>query len=318
VLERRLPLRVRGPGGPAARILLQEMLLMAGLFDKLRANRPRVDRVEPSGEIASARSDLWVKCSGCGAAVYRRTFLENLKVCEKCGHHHKLTARERLDLLADPGSFEEWDAELVSADPLGFGQEYLDKLGSDRRKTGLSDAVLSGSCAIGGHPAALGIMDFHFRGGSMGSVVGEKIVRLLERAAERRVAAVVVTSSGGARMQEGVLSLMQMGRTSAAVRRLNAVPAPFLVVMADPTTAGVAASFAALGDVILAEPGAIIGFSGRRVIEQTIRQKLPARFQTAEFYLEHGFLDQVVHRSEMKSTVAALLGLLPVPEAAGR
>lgn len=288
---------------------------MAGLFDKLRANRPRVDRAEPSGETASARSDLWVKCSGCGTAMYRRAFHENAKVCEKCGHHHKMTARERLDLLVDAGTFEEWDAGLVSADPLGFGGDYLEKLAADRRKTSLSDAILSGSGALGGKPVSLAIMDFHFRGGSMGSVVGEKIVRALERAAERRIPALVVTSSGGARMQEGMLSLMQMARTSAAVRRLNAVPAPFFVVMTDPTTAGVAASFAALGDVILAEPGAIIGFSGRRVIEQTIRQKLPPRFQTAEFYLEHGFLDQVVPRQELKPTLSTLISLLPVPEA---
>lgn len=288
---------------------------MAGLFDKLRANRPRVDRAEPSGETASARPDLWVKCSGCGAAMYRRAFLENQKVCEKCGHHHKMTARERLELLLDPGTFEEWDPNLVSADPLGFGGDYLEKLAGDRRKTGLSDAVLSGAGLLTQKPVAVAIMDFHFRGGSMGSVVGEKIVRTLEGAARRRIPAIVVTSSGGARMQEGMLSLMQMARTSAAVRRLNAVPAPFFVVMTDPTTAGVAASFAALGDVILAEPGAIIGFSGRRVIEQTIRQKLPPRFQTAEFYLEHGFLDQVVPRPELKSTLATLISLLPVPEA---
>jgi acetyl-CoA carboxylase carboxyl transferase subunit beta len=285
------------------------MAIMAGLFDNLRARRPRVDKVA----APAASSEHWVQCSGCGTAIYHPTFLENLKVCEKCAHHHRMTAWERLELLADPGTFQEWDAGLVSGDPLGFGQDYLDKLRSDRERTGLSDGMLSGSCSLGGIPVALGIMDFGFRGGSMGSVVGEKVVRVLEGAAENRIPAVLVTCSGGARMQEGMLSLMQMGRTCAAVRRLNQVPAPFLVIMTDPTTAGVAASFAALGDVILAEPGATIGFSGRRVIEQTIRQKLPPRFQSSEFYLEHGFLDRVVPRATLKDTVSAILGMLCVP-----
>lgn len=287
---------------------------MAALFDSLRARRPRVEKVA----TPALPSDHWVKCSGCGNAIYRASFLENRKVCEKCSHHHRMSAWERLELLADPGSFEQWDAGLVSADPLGFGQDYLDKLQSDRERTGLSDGLLSGACTLDGIPVALGLMDFGFRGGSMGSVVGEKVVRVLERAAERRIPAILVTCSGGARMQEGMLSLMQMGRTCAAVRRLNRVPTPFLVIMTDPTTAGVAASFAALGDVILAEPGAIIGFSGRRVVEQTIRQKLPPGFQSSEFYLEHGFLDRVVPRGELRATVAAILGMLAVPAEVGR
>ncbi|MEW6278428.1 MAG: acetyl-CoA carboxylase, carboxyltransferase subunit beta [Candidatus Eremiobacterota bacterium] len=287
---------------------------MAGLFDKFRGHRPRVDSSRSDEtQRAAPPTDLWVKCSDCGAAMYRKVFQDNLRVCEKCGFHHKLTARERLQLLADPGSFEEWDAGLLSANPLNFSQEYLDKLAADRKKTGLDDAVLSGKVVLGGHPAALAIMDFHFRGGSMGSVVGEKITRALERAVEMRLPAIVVTSSGGARMQEGMLSLMQMVRTSAAVRRMNQARLGYFTVLTDPTTAGVAASFAALGDVIVAEPRAIIGFSGARVIEQTIRQKLPPGFQTAEFYQKHGFIDMVVPRNDLKATLARLIGMFTVP-----
>jgi acetyl-CoA carboxylase carboxyl transferase subunit beta len=213
-------------------------------------------------------------------------------------------------MLSDPGSFKEWDRNLISQDPLGFGQEYLDKLAKDRAKTNLTDAILTGRCSLDGRPLAIGIMDFRFRGGSMGSVVGERLMRLLERAIERRLPSVVVCSSGGARMQEGMLSLMQMARTSAAVRRVNEAGLPYITILTDPTTAGVAASYASLGDVVLAEPKAIIGFSGARVIEQTIRQKLPPGFQTSEFYLEKGFIDQVVHRSEMRSSLSNILGML--------
>lgn len=231
-------------------------------------------------------------------------------MCPECGHHHKITAWQRLEMLSDQGSFEEWDRNLVSQDPLGFGQDYLDKLALDRTKTKLTDAILTGKCSLDGRPLAIGIMDFRFRGGSMGSVVGERLNRLLERAIEKRLPSVVVTSSGGARMQEGMLSLMQMARTSAAVRRVNEAGLPYITILTDPTTAGVAASFASLGDVVLAEPKAIIGFSGARVIEQTIRQKLPPGFQTSEFYLKKGFIDQVVPRAEMRNTLSTLLGLL--------
>lgn len=213
-------------------------------------------------------------------------------------------------MLSDAGSFKEWDRNLVSQDPLGFGQEYLDKLAKDRAKTKLTDAVLTGRCTLDDRALAIGIMDFRFRGGSMGSVVGERISRLLERAVERRLPSVVVTSSGGARMQEGMLSLMQMARTSAAVRKVNEAGLPYITILTDPTTAGVAASFASLGDVVLAEPKAIIGFSGARVIEQTIRQKLPPGFQTSEFYLKKGFIDQVVPRSEMRQTLSSILSML--------
>jgi acetyl-CoA carboxylase carboxyl transferase subunit beta len=288
---------------------------MASIFDKFRSQKPKLDSTEMEAPKTPgpAASDLWIKCNSCGEAIYRKVFLENLKVCTKCGFHHKLTAFERLDQLTDAGTFEQWDSRVISADPLEFGPDYVTKLAGDRKKTGLSDAVLTGSAAIDGLPVALGIMDFHFRGGSMGSVVGEKITRMMEKGLERRLPVVMVTSSGGARMQEGMLSLMQMARTSAAVRRLNRDGVPYMCVLTDPTTAGVAASFASLGDIIVAEPGAIIGFSGARVIEQTIRQKLPPGFQTSEFYQSHGFIDKVVKRHDLKTTVHQLLAFLTRP-----
>ena len=252
----------------------------------------------------------WTKCLSCAAVLRKKTLEETTGVCPECGHHHKITAWQRLDMLSDADSFKEWDRNLVSQDPLGFGQEYLDKLAKDRAKTKLTDAVLTGRCTLDGRALAIGIMDFRFRGGSMGSVVGERISRLLERAVERRLPSVVVTSSGGARMQEGMLSLMQMARTSAAVRKVNEAGLPYITILTDPTTAGVAASFASLGDVVLAEPKAIIGFSGARVIEQTIRQKLPPGFQTSEFYLKKGFIDQVVPRAEMRQTLSSILSML--------
>ena len=285
---------------------------MASIFDKFRSQKPRIDSSETEAAPSKSNppSDLWVKCAGCGTAMYRKNFQENLKVCEKCGHHHKLTARERIEQFCDPGSFEEWDSDVISGDPLEFGPEYQGKLVQDRQKTRLSDAVLTGTGTLDRARIAIGVMDFHFRGGSMGSAVGEKITAMMERALERRLPTIMITSSGGARMQEGMLSLMQMARTSAAVRRLNQACLPYFVILTDPTTAGVAASFASLGDIILAEPGAIVGFSGARVIEQTIRQKLPPGFQTAEFYQKHGFVDKVVKRDELKATTSQLLSLL--------
>lgn len=288
---------------------------MAALFDRLRSQRPKVDSSE--GEQRATPTDLWIKCAGCSTAIYRKDFEERLKVCDKCGHHAKLTAQERVAHLVDPATFLEWDANISSTDPLNFGPEYLAKLEGDKRKTGLSDAILTGEARIDGQPVALGVMDFHFRGGSMGSVVGEKITRMLEKALQKGLPAIMITSSGGARMQEGMLSLMQMARTSAAVRRLNRANLLYMVVLTDPTTAGVAASFASLGDVILAEPGAIIGFSGARVIEQTIRQKLPPGFQTSEFYQKHGFIDCVIPRPELRATVSNLLQIFCTPQVDG-
>ncbi len=287
---------------------------MAGFFDKLRSQRPRVESSEAERvSTAGKAGELWIKCRKCSAVLYRKAFAEALKVCDQCGFHHKMTAKERLESLFDGETFQEWDADLFSEDPLEFGEEYQQKLISDREKTGLSDAVLTGKAQLDGMNVALGIMDFHFRGGSMGSVVGEKISRVLERAADLQVPAIIVTCSGGARMQEGMLSLMQMARTSAAVRRLAAAGQPYFVILTDPTTAGVAASFASLGDVILAEPKAIIGFSGARVIEQTIRQKLPPGFQTSEFYQEHGFIDRVVPRAELRAELIKLVRFFVKP-----
>lgn len=283
---------------------------MARFLDKLRKQGPKVARPNKSVLTVTPSEANWTKCASCAAVLRKKALDDALGVCPECQHHHKITAWKRLEMLSDAGSFEEWDRALLSQDPLGFGLDYLEKLGKDRAKTNLTDAILTGRCKLDGRDIAMGIMDFNFRGGSMGSVVGERINRLLERAIEKRLPSVVVTSSGGARMQEGMLSLMQMARTSAAVRRVNEAGLPYITILTDPTTAGVAASFASLGDVVLAEPKAIIGFSGARVIEQTIRQKLPEGFQTSEFYLEKGFIDRVVPRSEMRQTLSRILSML--------
>ncbi|MDQ7821681.1 MAG: acetyl-CoA carboxylase, carboxyltransferase subunit beta [Candidatus Eremiobacteraeota bacterium] len=271
-------------------------------------SRPTFKVEKPSKSSKDDKQDnLWVKCEQCGSPLFEKIFLQNLRVCDKCGFHHKLFAQERMTMLVDPGTFEELDRELSPADPLNFGKEYMDKMKEDTAKTSLKDAILTGSATMGGHPVMLGIMDFHFRGGSMGSVVGEKIARIFEAAMEKRSAVITVTSSGGARMQEGVLALMQMAKTSALTVSLGKERLPYIVIITDPTTGGVSASFASLGDVIIAEPHAIIGFSGPRVIEQTIRQKLPPGFQSSEFYLKHGFIDCVVHRKDMRTTLIKVL-----------
>ena len=255
---------------------------------------------------------LWAKCPRCGEVVYHKDLIRNLKVCPKCALHHRLTAEERLAVTLDDGSFEEIDSGLRSGDPLRF-DGYQEKLAEAREKTGRPDAVIIGFGAVEGFRAALGVLDFPFMGGSMGSVVGEKVTRIAERALEAGLPLVIFSASGGARMQEGALSLMQLVKTSAAIARLHDARLPYLSVMCDPTTGGVTASFAFLGDLILAEPGALIGFAGRRVIEQTIRRKLPDNFQTAEFCLEHGLIDMVVPRSEMRITLARLLRYFGAP-----
>jgi acetyl-CoA carboxylase carboxyl transferase subunit beta len=258
---------------------------------------------------------VWEKCPRCASAVYHRDLARNLNVCPQCGYHHRLSAEERINATIDEGSFVELDAGISSGDPLRF-DGYAAKLAESMAKTGNADAVITGLGAVAGWQTAIGALDFTFMGGSMGSVVGEKIARIAERAVADDLPLIVFAASGGARMQEGTLSLMQLAKTSASIGRMREARRPYISVMCDPTTGGVTASFAFQGDVILAEPGALIGFAGRRVIEQTIRRKLPDNFQTAEFCLEHGLLDMVVPRAEMRATLARLLRFFGAPRAA--
>ena len=258
---------------------------------------------------------LWAKCARCAAVIYHRELERSLQVCPKCGLHNRLSAEDRLAITLDENSFVELDATLTSGDPLRF-DGYREKLAEARAKTGNSDAAIIGIGTIEGYRTAVGALDFPFMGGSMGSVVGEKVTRIAERALATKLPLVVFSASGGARMQEGALSLMQLAKTSAAIGRLHDARLPYLSVMCDPTTGGVTASFAFLGDVILAEPGALIGFAGRRVIEQTIRRTLPENFQTAEFCLEHGLIDMVVPRMQMRPTLARLLRFFGAPQVA--
>lgn len=246
---------------------------------------------------------LYAKCKGCSTILYNKELDKNFKVCPKCGYHYQLSALERLYLTVDAGTFEEFDEKLVPLNPLEF-PEYETKVKKGQEKTKMPEAVITGLGKISGQPASVAITDFQFMGGSMGSVVGEKITRAVERAIEKKVGMVIVSASGGgARMQEGIFSLMQMAKISAALSRLGEAGLPYISVLTDPTAGGVAASFGMLGDVNLAEPGAMIGFAGPRVIEQTIRQKLPKGFQRSEFLLDHGFVDAIVQRSSMKETL---------------
>jgi acetyl-CoA carboxylase carboxyl transferase subunit beta len=251
---------------------------------------------------------LWSKCPKCGEVLYRRDLSANLDVCPKCGHHFRMHAHDRIAMIVD-GDFTEIGADVLPGDPLGWTDKksYPVKLAGDREKSGLTEAVVCGYAKIGGHDVALGVMDFYFRGGTMGSVVGERLAQLLEGARERKLPCIVFTASGGARMEEGMLALMQMAKTTAGVARLMDDGLFFGIVLTDPTTGGVSASFAFEADVILAESKAMIGFAGRRVIEQTIRQKLPDQFQTAEFLLEKGHIDAVVDRHDLKATLVRLL-----------
>lgn len=253
--------------------------------------------------------DLWQKCPSCGDILYRKDLAAKRWVCPRCEHHFRIGADDYLELLLDEGTFEEFDADLESEDPLGFvdSKPYPERVEQYRERTGRNDAVVCGIGALDGIEVSIGVMDFGFMGGSMGSVVGEKIARGIERALDQEIPMVVVAASGGARMQEGVLSLMQMAKTSALLAALDAARLPFVAVDTDPTTGGVTASYAMLGDVIYAEPEAQIGFAGPRVIKQTIGEDLPDEFQTAEFLLEHGFVDRVVDRSDLKRTVGRTL-----------
>ena len=252
---------------------------------------------------------LWIKCDSCKEIMYRAEVERAGRVCPKCRYPFRIGARERIALLTDPGTFEEYQTGLISADPLRFkdSKKYPDRVKAARQKTGFEDAVVSGIARIDGLPAVLCVFEFAFLGGSMGSVVGEKLTRAIELAIDKALPVIIVSASGGARMQEGILSLMQMAKTSAALERLAEARLPYVSVLTDPTTGGVTASFAMLGDVIMAEPRALIGFAGPRVIAETIRQPLPEGFQRSEFLLEHGQLDLVVERKDLKDTLRRLL-----------
>ncbi len=251
-------------------------------------------------------ADAWEKCEECGHIDIKERFIRALNVCPNCGHHRRISAQEYIDLLVDEGSWHELFPELKSADPLKF-ENYADRLKAAVKKAGPLDAIRAGYARLHGTPINLGVMDFSFMGGSMGSVVGEKIARLARRSIDKRIPLIIVSASGGARMQEGVLSLMQMAKTSVVIAEQQHAAIPFVSVLTNPTTGGVSASYAMQGDAILAEPGAVIGFAGPRVIKQTIGQDLPEGFQTAEFLLEHGMLDAVVPRGELRDTTAQLL-----------
>jgi len=259
-------------------------------------------------------TDAWTKCPSCESQIFNKQLERSQRVCGTCGYHFRLSIGERIDLLLDPGSFEERDGGLRSGDPLGFHDQkpYPDRIEASRIKTGLREAAVWGTGSIEGQRVAIGLFDFRFMGGSMGSVVGEKVARCFEGALAERIPAIVVSASGGARMQEGTLSLLQLAKTTAPLGRLDAAGIPFISILTDPTTGGVLASFASLGDVILAEPRALIGFAGARVASGTVGEELPQGFQTSEFLLEHGFVDQVVPRAEMRATLARVLHLLPV------
>ena len=250
--------------------------------------------------------DTWERCEHCGHVDIRERFEKALNVCPECGYHRRYSAEEYIELLTDPGTWREFYGNLRSEDPLQF-ENYRERLDAAVSKAGGSEAIYTGFGRLEGIPSHLGVMNFGFMGGSMGSVVGEKVSRLARRSADKRIPLVIVCTSGGARMQEGVLSLMQMAKTSAAIAEVKQASVPFVTILTNPTTGGVSASFAMQGDAILAEPGAVIGFAGQRVIKQTIGQDLPEGFQTAEFLRDHGMLDAVVHRRELKATVGRLL-----------
>jgi len=255
---------------------------------------------------------LWVKCDSCKEIIYKKEIDKNLKICPKCNYHFRISARERIQLLVDEGSFSETDTGLSSTDPLDFKDKlsYRERLEENKKKSALEEAAISGEATIEGYPVVVVIMDFSFMGGSMGSVVGEKVMRAAEVAVETKRPLITVSSSGGARMQEGIFSLMQMARVSAAIARVSENGGLYLSVLADPTFGGVTASFAMLGDVIIAEPRSLIGFAGPRVIEQTIKQQLPDDFQRAEFLLDHGMIDGVVDRKDLKRTIGQIIGIL--------
>jgi len=285
-----------------------------------KRDKPKIDDASNDTERTVRTEGIFVKCPECDNPLYKPELTESLQVCTHCDHHFRMPARDRLASLFDDGVYERLDEEVSSADPLQFvdTKPYKDRIEAAKTSSGLPEAIVSGKGKVGGHLVYAGAMDMSFIGGSMGSAVGEKITRLIERAVENRGAVVIFAASGGARMQEGALSLMQMGKISAALAMLHDARLPFISVLTDPTTGGVTASFAMLGDVNLAEPKALIGFAGPRVIEQTIRQKLPKGFQRSEFLLEHGMVDMVVDRRKMKETIVRMLDFMMNPAVAAR
>ena len=276
-----------------------------------KRDKKAIDQATPPEERRVRTEGLWMKCESCRAIVFRKDLEENLLVCPKCQFHFRMSGKRRLELLLD-GKWTEHDAAMVSTDPLKFvdTKPYASRIQDAQKKLGLNDAVITAEGQLSGRPVICCAMEFAFIGGSMGAVVGEKVTRSIEMAMETRQPLIVVSCSGGARMMEGTISLMQLAKVSAALARLDDEKLPYISVLTDPTTGGVTASFAMLGDLNIAEPGALIGFAGPRVIEQTIRQKLPDGFQRSEFLLEHGFLDAVVHRKDMKGFIGNTLDLL--------
>ena len=276
-----------------------------------KRDKKSIEQSTPPEERRVRTEGLWVKCESCRAIVFRKDLEENLLVCPKCQFHFKMNARKRLEMLLD-GHWTEHDAGMTSTDPLKFvdTKSYASRLKDARKKLGLSDAIITAEGQLQGRPVIICSMEFGFIGGSMGAVVGEKVTRAVELSIRTRQPLIAVSASGGARMMEGTISLMQLAKVSAALGRLDDEKIPYISVLTDPTTGGVSASFAMLGDLNIAEPGALIGFAGPRVIEQTIRQKLPEGFQRSEFLMEHGFVDAVVHRKEMKAFIASALDLL--------
>lgn len=286
---------------------------IADWFSQRESRRyTRSGGAQPTASAGELADGVWVKCEGCKRPLLERDLAESLRVCEHCGHHFDITAPERVESLVDAGSFSEIDASLTPRDPLGFvaAKPYSESLATARERSGANEAVLTGRATIDGTPVVLGVMDFRFIGASMGSVVGERITRAFELATAQRLPIVLVTASGGARMQEGMLSLMQMAKTSAAAKRHADAGLLYVAVLTNPTYGGVTASFAVLADVMLAEPGAMIGFAGPLLVEQTIRRKPPKDFQTAEFMLEHGMVDDVVPRGELRERIGRLLAYL--------
>ena len=281
--------------------------MLEDLFKVVKFRAENDNRADKKNKVSIPR-DLLFQCPRCGSSMFMDDFVGASKVCTSCGYHARLTAQERLDLTIDKGTFEEYDADMTSKNPIQF-DGYEKKIADLQKKTGLRDAILTGECRIRNKHCVIAVMDSHFMMASMGSVVGEKLTRAFERATQKKLPVVDFAASGGARMQEGIVSLMQMAKTSAAVARHSDKGLLYITVLTDPTTGGVTASFASLGDIIIAEPKVLIGFAGRRVIEDTIRQRLPDDFQSAEFLMEHGFVDMIVPRKNLRRTISRLIRL---------